>query len=129
MKVQQLPLAYQESLVEVVRRAAYNNQLKEGAREVVTLFNDMQEEEVERRREFVSEHGKNIPQGLFPGLNSIPSHVKIEIENNDEQLPDIQSVITEHHGRVTMELFRKPFLSKNKSSQVSIDEIKRELAE
>ena len=51
VKVEKLPAAYEESLVEVVRRAAYNNQLKEGAREVILLFNEMQEEEVERRRE------------------------------------------------------------------------------
>merc|ERR1719461_1697338 len=112
-KIRDLPESYEESLVEIVRRVGYNKQLQDNVHEVMSLFDRALEEETERRRDFVAEHGKNIPQGLFPGLNCVPSHVHIQVENNDEQLPQMNSVIPDSHGRITTETFRRPFMSKS----------------
>lgn len=92
-KVRELPKAYNCCIEEIVKRRAHSKVVKQQIRLLQEGQEKRRGQEAIRRKQFLEEQGKNLPQDFIMGLSEGPTFCEIQIYDMDEGLPKIDSYI------------------------------------
>jgi len=93
IKVRGMPKAYNCCIEEIVKRRAHSKTVKQQIRLLQEGQNMRRVQEARRRKKFLEEQGKNLPQDFIRGLSEGPTFCEIHISDFDEALPKIDSYI------------------------------------
>ncbi|XP_045469962.1 RB1-inducible coiled-coil protein 1 isoform X2 [Harmonia axyridis] len=110
-KIYMAPTAYFACIAETVRRRSFSQAFIMWASEMACRLHTLHNEEVSRRKEFISKYEDTFVKMLFPGLEDLPpsygtkapsyfdtSLPKLTVEDIDllkQQLPDLPKELTE----------------------------------
>ncbi|KAI8388564.1 autophagy-related protein 17 [Radiomyces spectabilis] len=79
--------SYGHLILEIERRRKVSEKQEKMRREILKLFEDTYEDELQERHRWFREHGEYLPQDLCPFIYDPPSNFTIAIEQEAGQLP------------------------------------------
>lgn len=102
-------LAYDNLLIEIGRRKAFEHKMEKVAQDALTKIQNLYEDDVDERAIFKQQQGDFLPADIWPGLTAGPIRYElVPVRDGAEKVPDVsKSVIHQAMTRVRNSVHKK----------------------